>query len=250
MNFSGGRYLMEYIIKKGDSLWSIAKKTLGRGLRWDEIAAANNLTQNSLILPGQKIIIPDKNDRIKESEPDQNREEYEITATPVKDYEQWPEEAKQDFANVVAEGDTQGYYQHYADAINTLNNQPVIGLQYTALQSEASPETDYISRPWEIWYGDQPEGTIQDWAGDPNSQFTAGPYLINRVYNFGATQNKQYDDAGWNVPGRTITSEYQRLDGPMYVDQTIYEDEGSIPKNEKRSTTERIDTSKAKKRKK
>nr|DAM35138.1 MAG TPA: tail assembly protein [Bacteriophage sp.] len=29
---------MEYTIKKGDSLWSISKKTLGRGARWAEIA--------------------------------------------------------------------------------------------------------------------------------------------------------------------------------------------------------------------
>lgn len=104
--------------------------------------------------------------------------------------------------------------------------------------------------PWEIWYSQQPEATTQIWEGDPNSQFQAGPYKIERVYNFGATQNKQYDDEGWNVPGRTWTSGYQRIDGPMYVDQTLYEDEGGIPKNEKRDYTQRVDTSKSKKRKK
>lgn len=104
--------------------------------------------------------------------------------------------------------------------------------------------------PWETWYSQQPEGTIQYWKGDPNSQFQVGPYEIKRVYNFGATQNKQYDDEGWNVPGRTWTSGYQRVDGPMYVDQTLYENEGGIPKNEKRDYTQRVDTSKSKKRKK
>ena len=104
--------------------------------------------------------------------------------------------------------------------------------------------------PWEIWYSQQPEGTTQIYEGDPNSQFQAGPYEIKRVYNFGATQNKQYDDEGWNVPGRTWTSGYQRIDEPMYVDQTLYEDEGGIPKNEKRDYTQRVDTSKSKKRKK
>lgn len=104
--------------------------------------------------------------------------------------------------------------------------------------------------PWELWYAEQPENTIQNWPGDPNSQFPAGPYKIERVYNSVATQNKQYDDKGWNVPGRTVTSGYQRVDGPVYVDQTLYEDEGGIPKNEKRSAAERVDTSNAKKRKK
>lgn len=52
---------MEYTIKKGDSLWSISKKTLGKGARWTEIAQANGLKQNSLLLPGKKIIIPDDN---------------------------------------------------------------------------------------------------------------------------------------------------------------------------------------------
>lgn len=43
---------------------------------------------------------------------------------------------------------------------------------------------------------------------------------------------------------------HQRIDEPMYVDQTLYENEGGIPKNEKRDYTQRVDTSKSKKRKK
>lgn len=42
---------MEYTIKRGDSLWSISKKTLGKGARWTEIAQANGLKQNSLLIP-------------------------------------------------------------------------------------------------------------------------------------------------------------------------------------------------------
>lgn len=50
---------MEYVIKKGDNLWNLAKQYLGRGARWQEIAQANNINQNSMLRPGMKIIIPD-----------------------------------------------------------------------------------------------------------------------------------------------------------------------------------------------
>lgn len=50
----------EYTVKKGDSLWKIAKQQLGDGSRWTEIAEANKLTRNSIIMPGDKLIIPSK----------------------------------------------------------------------------------------------------------------------------------------------------------------------------------------------
>ncbi len=46
-----------YAARKGDSLWSIAKKN---HLRVSELAAANNLRVGSAVRPGQKLIIPGK----------------------------------------------------------------------------------------------------------------------------------------------------------------------------------------------
>lgn len=48
----------EYIIKEGDSLWHIAAKYLGDGLRYEEIAAMNgNIDPDNLIV-GTKIKLP------------------------------------------------------------------------------------------------------------------------------------------------------------------------------------------------
>ncbi|MFA6289289.1 MAG: LysM peptidoglycan-binding domain-containing protein [Opitutaceae bacterium] len=46
-----------YTVAKGDSLWSIAKKN---GTTVKELAAANNLSSNSALRLGQKLIIPGK----------------------------------------------------------------------------------------------------------------------------------------------------------------------------------------------
>lgn len=46
-----------YSVKSGESLWSIAKKN---HLTVADLAAANNLTANSKIQPGQKLLIPGK----------------------------------------------------------------------------------------------------------------------------------------------------------------------------------------------
>ena len=46
-----------YTVQPGDSLWSIAEKRLGSGLRWQAIAAVNGLT-DTIIYPGQQLTIP------------------------------------------------------------------------------------------------------------------------------------------------------------------------------------------------
>lgn len=46
-----------YTVKKGDSLWNIAKKLLGSGSKYTKIQKANGL-KGSLIKPGQKLKIP------------------------------------------------------------------------------------------------------------------------------------------------------------------------------------------------
>ena len=45
-----------YVIKKGDTLWDIAKKHLGNGAKYTEIKKLNNLTGDT-IFPGQKLKI-------------------------------------------------------------------------------------------------------------------------------------------------------------------------------------------------
>ena len=53
----GGRY----IVQKGDTLWGIAQKFFGDGSRFSQIMSANNL-MDTLIHPGQVLIIPDGNE--------------------------------------------------------------------------------------------------------------------------------------------------------------------------------------------
>jgi len=49
-----------YTIKKGDTLWSIAKKHLGDGQRWRDIVAANPGLVPAKLRVGQKIALPKK----------------------------------------------------------------------------------------------------------------------------------------------------------------------------------------------
>jgi LysM repeat protein len=48
------RVITEYLVEEGDNLWSIADKF---GISLDTVLWANDLTQNSLIKPGQKLVI-------------------------------------------------------------------------------------------------------------------------------------------------------------------------------------------------
>lgn len=48
-----------YTVKKGDSLWAIAARTLGRGTRYTEIKKLNGLTSD-IIYAGQVLKIPNK----------------------------------------------------------------------------------------------------------------------------------------------------------------------------------------------
>lgn len=47
-----------YTVKKGDSLWSIAKEKLGDGARYNEIAELNGIKTPSKIQPGLVLILP------------------------------------------------------------------------------------------------------------------------------------------------------------------------------------------------
>lgn len=60
---------MEHVVTHGESLWSIADKYLGSGSRYTDIMKWNNLSDNSVIHPGQKLIIGfDKPSEYKESD--------------------------------------------------------------------------------------------------------------------------------------------------------------------------------------
>ena len=48
---------MEYVVKSGESLWSIADKYLGSGLKYTDLIKLNNLSKDAVIYPGQKLII-------------------------------------------------------------------------------------------------------------------------------------------------------------------------------------------------
>lgn len=53
--------MSKYRIQQGDSFWSIANKMLGDGNKYKDILNANNLTEKSVIYPGQILNIPDNN---------------------------------------------------------------------------------------------------------------------------------------------------------------------------------------------
>jgi len=47
-----------YTVVKGDTLWSIARKVYGDGQRWQDIAAANGITDAKKLRVGQELILP------------------------------------------------------------------------------------------------------------------------------------------------------------------------------------------------
>lgn len=47
----------EYIVKSGDTLWSISKRLTGNGANYTAIAKKNNIKNPNLIHPGQKLVI-------------------------------------------------------------------------------------------------------------------------------------------------------------------------------------------------
>lgn len=48
----------EYVVKKGETLWSIAEDSYGSGYNWVDIYSANKLTSQKLEV-GQKLMIPE-----------------------------------------------------------------------------------------------------------------------------------------------------------------------------------------------
>lgn len=48
----------EYVIKKGDNIWNIAKNVYGDGSQYQKILDANGLTESSVLQEGDKIKIP------------------------------------------------------------------------------------------------------------------------------------------------------------------------------------------------
>ncbi len=47
----------KYVVQKGDSLWGIASKFLGKGSRYTEIMALNDM-ERSVIYPGEELYLP------------------------------------------------------------------------------------------------------------------------------------------------------------------------------------------------
>lgn len=47
-----------YVVQKGDTLWGIAQKHYGEGMRWVDIAKANGLDRPDKIAVGQRLVMP------------------------------------------------------------------------------------------------------------------------------------------------------------------------------------------------
>lgn len=53
----------KYTVAKGDHLWAIATKFYNDGYKWTVLAAENNIQNPDIILPGQKLTVPEVRDR-------------------------------------------------------------------------------------------------------------------------------------------------------------------------------------------
>lgn len=60
-NNSNNSSSTEYIVQEGDVIWNISKKVYGNGSHFQKILDANGLKENSVLKPGQKLIIPKLN---------------------------------------------------------------------------------------------------------------------------------------------------------------------------------------------
>ncbi len=49
----------KYVVKEGDTLYGIAKRELGKGTRWEEIASLNHLDGN-MVKKGQTLVLPSR----------------------------------------------------------------------------------------------------------------------------------------------------------------------------------------------
>lgn len=47
-----------YVVQKGDTLWSIARRTYGDGQRWREIAQVNGISDPAKLRVGQTLAMP------------------------------------------------------------------------------------------------------------------------------------------------------------------------------------------------
>ncbi|WP_432800240.1 LysM peptidoglycan-binding domain-containing protein [Poriferisphaera sp. WC338] len=47
-----------YVIQKGDTLWSIAQRHYGSGLKWPDIVSANPGIREKVLIPGKTITLP------------------------------------------------------------------------------------------------------------------------------------------------------------------------------------------------
>ncbi len=51
--------ISKYTVRKGDTLFSIARRVYGNESRWRDIAAANGITDGNRIYVGQEIVLPE-----------------------------------------------------------------------------------------------------------------------------------------------------------------------------------------------
>jgi nucleoid-associated protein YgaU len=74
----------EYTVIAGDNLWKIAEKEYQDGFKWNEIAKANGLNNPRLITVGQKLLIPNIENKVDNKDvvlnkPSETINEYTVT---------------------------------------------------------------------------------------------------------------------------------------------------------------------------
>ena len=91
--------------------------------------------------------------------------------------------------------------------------------------------------PWELWYGLQPEGTVQQYTGSDRP----GSYLIDRSGNVQTERRRVGNSQGWVAPDST-TYQYVTVPPRNEVNRLV----GRMDPNATISTVEQIDISRAK----
>ena len=73
-----------YKIKKGDTLWDIAKRIYGDGRRYKELAEFNNIANPNMIIAGKTLQIPGNESRKEDVVPETIHGDYSLESAPAR----------------------------------------------------------------------------------------------------------------------------------------------------------------------
>jgi len=94
-----------YVVKEGESLWTIAEEVYKDGFKWTQIAEANNLKDPNGIEVGQELIIPESGE-LAVAETSEPTATPEVTAIPKPVNEVLAQEGEQETTSPLVAGES------------------------------------------------------------------------------------------------------------------------------------------------